>query len=76
MASMKTVCVIGLWHLGSVNAVGFAEQGYKVIGLDFDEELIGKLNEGIPPLFEPGLEEAVKKHSQKKIREREADIYD
>jgi UDPglucose 6-dehydrogenase len=57
-----TVCVIGIWHLGAVNAAGFAEKGYRVIGLDFDEARARKLQKGVPPLFEPGLEELTRKH--------------
>jgi len=56
----KTVCVIGIWHLGGTNAVGFGQLGYKVIGLDFDSEKVAKLNKGKAPLHEPGLEEGIK----------------
>lgn len=61
---MKTVVVIGLWHLGLVNAVGFAEKGYRVIGLEFSPAAARKLRAGRLPLFEPGLTELVKKHTQ------------
>lgn len=57
---MKTVIVIGIWHLGSVNAVGFAKLGFNVIGLEFDDPKISQFNRGQPPLYEPGLEEAFK----------------
>jgi UDPglucose 6-dehydrogenase len=57
-----TVCVVGLWHLGAVNAVGFAEKGYRVVGLEFDPAKAASLQRGKPPLFEPGLEEAMAKH--------------
>ncbi len=50
------VCVLGLWHLGSVTAGGLAALGHQVVGLDFDERRITDLNRGIPPVFEPGLE--------------------
>jgi UDPglucose 6-dehydrogenase len=62
MSRPRCVCVVGIWHLGSVNCVGFAERGYRVIGLDFDPERADKLGRGVPPLFEPGLEEAMKRH--------------
>lgn len=55
------VCVFGLWHLGSVTAACLASGGHQVIGLDFDERVISDLNHGQPPLFEPGLEDLVKK---------------
>lgn len=59
---MKTVCVIGLWHLGLVNSVGFAMKGFRVIGLDFNRSLINKLKKGKSPIFEPGLEEQIGKY--------------
>jgi UDPglucose 6-dehydrogenase len=37
--------------------VGLASKGYSVIACDIDAEKIGKINEGIPPFFEPELQE-------------------
>lgn len=54
------VCVLGLWHLGSVTAACLASGGHHVTGLDFDEQVITSLGKGQPPLFEPGLEELIK----------------
>ena len=31
MADSDLVCVVGIWHLGIVNCVGFAEAGYQVV---------------------------------------------
>ena len=64
-AAKKTkpvVCVAGLWHLGAVNAVGFAEKGFRVIGLEFDPLKAKALARGKAPLFEPGLQEMMAKH--------------
>lgn len=55
------VCVLGLWHLGTVTAACLADAGHQVVGLDPDEEVISDLNRATPPLFEPGLSELVKK---------------
>ena len=55
------VCVVGLWHLGTVTAACLASGGHKVTGLDFDQQIITDLKNGQPPLFEPGLEDLVKK---------------
>jgi UDPglucose 6-dehydrogenase len=52
-----TICVVGIWHLGAVNAVGFVEKGYRVIGLELDPAKARSLQNGRPPLFEPGLQE-------------------
>ncbi len=54
------VCVLGLWHLGTVTAACLASVGHTVTGLDFELDTIQKLQHGQPPLFEPGLEELVK----------------
>lgn len=59
---LGTVVVVGLWHLGIVNVVGFAEKGYTVIGVDFDPEKVKLLQAGVPPLFEAGVEDLMKTH--------------
>ena len=58
------VCVQGLWHLGTVTAACLASGGHRVTGLDFNESVIADLRDGKPPLFEPGLEDLVKKGIQ------------
>lgn len=50
------ICVFGLWHLGSVTAACLADLGFRVTGLDPDPVRIRDLNNGRPPLYEPGLE--------------------
>jgi UDPglucose 6-dehydrogenase len=54
---LEKICVIGIWHLGSVYSACLADFGYKVTGADTDTDRVENLNKGIPPLFEPGLEE-------------------
>lgn len=53
------VCVIGIWHLGSVVSACLADLGYLVVGVDEDSQRVEDLNNGVPPLFEPGLQELV-----------------
>jgi len=55
----EKVCVIGIWHLGAVYSACLADLGYQVIGVDGDAKRIAELNKGIPPLFEPGLQELI-----------------
>jgi UDPglucose 6-dehydrogenase len=55
------ICVQGLWHLGTITAACLATAGHHVVGLDFDSRTVERLREGIPPLFEPGLEALVQK---------------
>jgi len=68
------VCVLGLWHLGSVTAACLASGGHHVTGLDFDEQVIENLSNGKPPLFEPGLEELVQKDISEKNLDFTTDI--
>jgi UDPglucose 6-dehydrogenase len=56
------VCVVGLWHLGSVTSACFADLGRSVVGVADDPEHAAFLNNGVPPLFEPGLEELMARH--------------
>jgi len=58
---MTQIAVYGLWHLGTVTAACLASKGFDVIGLDDNSQVAGALMRGHPPLFEPGLEELVKK---------------
>jgi len=58
------ICVQGLWHLGSVTAACLASLGYEVTGVDPNKSTIKELNEGKSPLFEPGLEDLIKKGLQ------------
>jgi UDPglucose 6-dehydrogenase len=54
------ICIQGLWHLGSVTAACLASVGYDIVGLDADQNIVDKLNQGTAPLFEPGLDELLK----------------
>lgn len=56
------ICVFGLWHLGCVTAACLADKGFEVVGLDPNENVVNNLNEGIPPIFEPGLSELINTH--------------
>ena len=55
------ICVLGLWHLGTATAGYPTLGGHHVTGLDFDKTVIADLKEGRTPLFEPGLEDLIKK---------------
>jgi UDPglucose 6-dehydrogenase len=51
-----TVCVYGLWHLGTVTAACLASRGIATVGLAETPEEAAELNAGKAPLFEPGLD--------------------
>lgn len=59
---MKNICMIGAGYVGLVTASCFADLGNHVICLDVDESKIAKLKQGIMPIYEPGLEELVKRN--------------
>lgn len=68
------VCVIGIWHLGSVTAACLADLGCNVIGVDSDKTRVDDLNKAIPPLFEPGLADLMLKGIKAKRLEFTADL--
>ena len=55
------VGVIGVGYVGLVTAACLADSGTDVICVDKDRDKIRELNEGIIPIYEPGLAEIVKR---------------
>ncbi|MCC6260314.1 MAG: UDP-glucose/GDP-mannose dehydrogenase family protein [Anaerolineales bacterium] len=59
---MKQICVVGVGYVGLVTAACFADLGNRVIALDVDEKRVENLKKGIMPIYEPGLDELVKRN--------------
>ncbi len=61
---MKHICVVGVGYVGLVTGACFADLGNKVVALDVDEQRVANLKKGIMPIYEPGLDELVRRNTQ------------
>jgi UDPglucose 6-dehydrogenase len=57
------LAVVGTGYVGLVAGTCFAESGNDVICVDIDESKIATLNQGKVPIYEPGLEEMVRRNA-------------
>ena len=65
---MKTdskISVFGLGKLGCTMLACFAHKGAKVVGVDINPDSVSKINKGLSPIYEPGVEDLIKKNIDK-----------
>ncbi len=55
----ETVTIVGLGYMGLPTASLLATHGYKVVGVDINQEKVNSLNRGVIPFEEPGIKELV-----------------
>ena len=56
------ICVVGTGYVGLVAGTCFAESGNDVICVDNVVEKVEALREGRVPIYEPGLEELIRRN--------------
>ncbi len=59
---VKHICVVGTGYVGLVTGVLFADLGNAVTCIEIDQRKLSVLRSGKSPIYEPGLEELLKRN--------------
>jgi GDP-mannose 6-dehydrogenase len=54
------ISVFGLGYVGAVTAGCLAKRGHTIVGVDVQPQKVESFNDGLPPIFEPGLAELLR----------------
>ena len=74
------ICIVGQGYIGLPTAALFAKKGCEVLGVDVNEKIVEKLNQGIAHIEEPGISDAIKNaveegHYRASLKPEEADTF-
>jgi UDPglucose 6-dehydrogenase len=70
------LAVVGTGYVGLVAGTCFAETGNDVVCVDIDEQKIASLKAGHVPMYEPGLEEMVRRNAEEQRLSFTTDLAD
>lgn len=63
------VSIVGSGYVGLVSGAGLAQVGHHVLCMDNDVDRVALLRQGVPPIFEPGLEDMLRENmAQQRLR--------
>ena len=61
------IAVVGTGYVGLVSGICLSEKGHHVICVDNDAHKIQKINNGVSPIYEDGLDALLKRNIGKRL---------